>query len=242
MKIRLIGSVVWQFASCCASYVLKVILGFDIFFCDIQCWFQRLFLGGLTSIFMSLCELKKSWELHLAIPVLKFQATADIRFCVHLRASPGPPRCHLHLHLQSNATFWSADLLALKRIVRNLKMPCLEDDFDPFLESLSWQVQTINFNYSVDVADIVNLMSFFWPITSHLSSLFVSSTRSHPNKKRLRNSWLPSPKMVSCSNEIRRCFGWGPGNNLFPTSHPAKTHSGRIFVGLSWAVGQPTAP
>ena len=26
-----------------ASYVLKVILGFDTFFCDIQCWFQRLF-------------------------------------------------------------------------------------------------------------------------------------------------------------------------------------------------------
>ena len=29
-----------------ASYVLKVILGFDIFFCDIPCWFQRFFLGG----------------------------------------------------------------------------------------------------------------------------------------------------------------------------------------------------
>ena len=45
-----------------------------------------------------------------------------------------------------------------------------------------------------------------------------------PKQKRLRNSWLPSPKMVSCSNKIRR-FGDASGGDLATTcfvSHPEK--------------------
>ena len=86
-------------------------------------------------------------------------------------------------------------------------------------------------------------------LANHSSSLFVSSTRSHPNKKRLRNSWLPSPKMVSCSSKIRRCLGWRPCTNLFWTNfrrfqHHVNYGSSGFSPSLTkiMGLGQPTAP
>ena len=84
-------------------------------------------------------------------------------------------------------------------------------------------MQTVNFNYSVDVAHIVNLMSVF--LTNHLSLvfLFVSYTRSHPKQKAPKEQLVAFSKdgiLFQQNSEIRRCFGWRPCTNLFPTSHP----------------------
>ena len=223
MKIRLIGSVVWQFASCCLicfegnSGVWYLFLWLSMLVSTSFFW--------LTSIFMSLCESKKVENFIVCNTCLKATAEWSVT-CVHLKGiTRAPFLSPTSLH-QSNAIFLECWFLAL---VRTWKCIVWKTIVSYFWSSLVGRCKLL-ISRSVDVANIVNLMSVFW--ANHLSSLFVSSTRSHPNKQAPKEQLVAFSKngiLFQQNSEIRRCHGVATLHQLVSFSHPEETHSGLNF-------------